>query len=104
MGKPHNIYELAKKMIRLNGLKPKIKNDKGDIEIIFTGLKKGEKMFEKLSYSNPKNFSSNENILIDNYNFGSTKEILNNLEKLIDYIENDNIEEILEFSKKIKTH
>ena len=44
------------------------------------------------------------NILIDSYNFGNSKETLNNLEKLINYIENENYEEILEFSKKIKTH
>ena len=102
MGKSHNIYELAKKMIRLNGLKPKIKDDKGDIKIIFTGLKNGEKIYEELSYSKPENFSINKNILIDSYNFGNSKETLNNLEKLINYIENENYEEILEFSKKIK--
>lgn len=43
MGKPVRIYELAKKMIRLSGLEPG-----KDIEIVFTGLREGEKLFEEL--------------------------------------------------------
>ena len=49
MGEPVKIYELAKQMIFLSGLK--IKNDKnpnGDIEIIETGLRPGEKLYEEL--------------------------------------------------------
>ena len=41
-------------MIRLNGLKPKIKDDKGDIEIIFTGLKNGEKFMKNFHTLNQK--------------------------------------------------
>ena len=103
MGKPHNIYDLAKKMIRLNGLKPNI-NNKGDVEIIFTGLKKGEKMDEELSYSKPVTYSKNKSILIDNYNFGDPKETLNNLNTLIDYIEDGDHDKILEYSKIIKIY
>lgn len=43
MGKPIKIVELAKKMIRLSGLEPE-----KDIDIIFTGLREGEKLFEEL--------------------------------------------------------
>ena len=49
MGKPILIYELAKQMIRLSGLKLKNqKNPDGDIEIINTGLRPGEKLYEEL--------------------------------------------------------
>jgi len=52
MGKPVKIYELAKKMVALSGLSLKnSKNLNGDIEIIFTGLRPGEKLFEELSLS-----------------------------------------------------
>ena len=49
MGKPVSIYSLAQNMIRLSGLQVKdIENPDGDIEIIFTGLRPGEKLFEEL--------------------------------------------------------
>lgn len=43
MGKPVRIYDLAKKMIFLSGLELK-----KDIDIVFTGLREGEKLFEEL--------------------------------------------------------
>ena len=49
MGKPVRIYDLASKMIRLSGLQ--ILNEdnlEGDIEIKFTGLRPGEKLYEEL--------------------------------------------------------
>ena len=49
MGQPVKILDLARKMIRLSGLEVK-DNDhpNGDIEIIFTGLRSGEKLYEEL--------------------------------------------------------
>jgi FlaA1/EpsC-like NDP-sugar epimerase len=49
MGDPVKILDLAKRLINLNGLE--LKDDQnlgGDIEIIFTGLRPGEKLFEEL--------------------------------------------------------
>jgi FlaA1/EpsC-like NDP-sugar epimerase len=43
MGKPVRITDLATRMIRLSGLEPY-----RDIEIVFTGLRPGEKLFEEL--------------------------------------------------------
>jgi FlaA1/EpsC-like NDP-sugar epimerase len=49
MGKPVRILDLAQKMIRLSGLRLKDKlNPNGDIEIKFTGLRPGEKLYEEL--------------------------------------------------------
>ena len=53
MGEPIKIYNLAKKMIQLSGLKLKDKNNPhGDIEILITGLRPGEKLYEELLIEN----------------------------------------------------
>ncbi|MDA0712736.1 MAG: nucleoside-diphosphate sugar epimerase/dehydratase, partial [bacterium] len=49
MGEPVRIYDLALDMIRLSGLTPY-----EDIKIIFTGIKKGEKLAETLYFENEK--------------------------------------------------
>lgn len=46
MGKPVKIADLARQMIRLAGLKPG-----QDIQIAYTGLRPGEKMYEELFYN-----------------------------------------------------
>ena len=49
MGNPIKINDLAKKMIKLSGNSIKnSENDYGDIEIIYTGLRPGEKLYEEL--------------------------------------------------------
>lgn len=49
MGQPVKILNLAKKMIHLSGLTVKDgDNSNGDIEILFTGLRPGEKLYEEL--------------------------------------------------------
>lgn len=49
MGEPVKIINLAQKMIRLSGLTEKTEgNPSGDVEIQFTGLRPGEKLYEEL--------------------------------------------------------
>jgi O-antigen biosynthesis protein WbqV len=54
MGEPVKIIDMARQMIRLAGLKPEV-----DIEIKYTGLRPGEKLFEEL-------FHASENLLPTN--------------------------------------
>jgi FlaA1/EpsC-like NDP-sugar epimerase len=49
MGDPVKILDMAKRMIHLSGLKVKDDdNPEGDIEIVFSGLRPGEKLYEEL--------------------------------------------------------
>ena len=49
MGEPIEVANLAKDMIRLSGMTVKDEeNPNGDIEIIYTGLRPGEKLYEEL--------------------------------------------------------
>jgi len=63
MGEPVRILDLATKMIRLSGLQVKDKlNPGGDIEIEFTGLRPGEKLYEELLIDG--NVSKTDNSMI----------------------------------------
>ena len=63
MGEPIRIYDLAVKMIQLSGLVVLDENNpKGDIEIQYTGLRPGEKLYEELLVDG--NFSLTQNKLI----------------------------------------
>ena len=49
MGEPVRILDMAKRLIHLSGLKVKDEdNPDGDIEIVFSGLRPGEKLYEEL--------------------------------------------------------
>ena len=63
MGEPIRINDLARKMIHLSGLTVKeAKNLEGDIEIKYTGLRSGEKLYEELLIGD--NVSETENPMI----------------------------------------
>ena len=52
MGEPVKILDLAKRMAILDGLEPNVSDDANqrypNIQIVFTGLRQGEKMYEEL--------------------------------------------------------
>ncbi|MWJ27519.1 NAD-dependent epimerase/dehydratase family protein [Halomonas sp. ZH2S] len=49
MGEPVRIHDLARNMVRLSGLEVKdAEHPEGDIEIVYSGLRPGEKLFEEL--------------------------------------------------------
>ena len=84
MGEPIRIYDLAKLMIKLSGLSIKKENLGGDIEVIFTGLRQGEKLYEELLIGKNVSKTSHEKIMCANEDFLSFETIT----KLIDELKN----------------
>ena len=81
MGKPVKIVDLATKMIQLSGLTVKSEdNPTGDIEIKFTGLRPGEKLYEELLIGD--NVSKTEHPMIQRANERHT-----NWEELKNYLQ-----------------
>jgi len=99
MGKAVKIKDLAEKMIRLSGLKIKDKlHPDGDIEIKYTGLRVGEKLYEELLIGN--NVSKTDNPLImrakeDMLYWDDLKILLDGLRDAIDNSDYENLRNIL---------
>ena len=67
MGRPVKVLDLARRMIRLSGLKPKLDEEpEGDIEIEFTGLRPGEKLYEELLIGNNPEPTGHPRIMMAN--------------------------------------
>jgi len=99
MGEPVRIIDLAKKMIRLSGLKVKDKlHPDGDIEIEFTGLRPGEKLYEELLIGD--NVSKTDNPMImraeeEMLAWDDLKLIIDELERAIDSCDQDKLRQLL---------
>ena len=63
MGEPIKVLDLAKEMIKLSGNNIRGKNSVDGIEIIFTGLRPGEKMYEELFINNDKKSTLHKDIV-----------------------------------------
>jgi len=99
MGEPVKIYDLAKKMIHLSGFEIKDEdNPEGDIEIEFTGLRPGEKLYEELLIGddisetvNPKIMRAKEKMLY----WIDLKEIVEEMRTSINSGDYEKIKELL---------
>ena len=122
MGKPVKIQDLAEKMIQLSGLKIRDElNPNGDIEIKYTGLRAGEKLYEELligdnvtETANPlimrakedmiawdelKKLLDNLDIFNNNYDYINSRNILKKI--VPGFKSEDEIKDILHLSKTI---
>ncbi len=99
MGEPININDLAHKMVNLSGLHIKNSdNPNGDIEIKYTGLRSGEKLYEELLIGD--NTFETENPMIlrakeDMLSWKELKPILNELELSVKELDNKKLRKLL---------
>ena len=96
MGEPVNIYKLAKQMVKLSGLTIKNEeNPNGDIEIIFTGLRPGEKLYEELLIDDNAKATSHPLIFQAEENYINYKRIISIVKLLDKSLKNLELEESL---------
>ena len=96
MGDPIKIKDLAKLMIELAGLKIKDKNNpNGDIEIVCTGLRKGEKLYEELLINGDSISTENPLIFIANDYSLKNEFLFSKLDVLEDSIKKQDLENSL---------
>ena len=97
MGKSVRILDLAKKMIRLSGL-----TEGQDIQIVFSGLRPGEKIYEELLADKETTLPTHhEKIMIGKVREYVFEEVSNQIEELIALFKTQRNEEIVIKMKEI---
>ncbi|WP_375752283.1 polysaccharide biosynthesis protein [Vibrio sp. HN007] len=99
MGEPVKIVDLAENLINLSGLEVKSKeNPYGDIEIRFSGLRPGEKLFEELLIGDNVEKTAHERIMTANESylpFKNYKKLLDELDLACHNFEHEKIRQLL---------
>ena len=99
MGEPVKILDLAYRMIYLSGLSPVTsENSEGDIKIVFTGLRQGEKLYEELLIGNDVIQSKHPQIMQAkeaSLSWVEVQEVINSLIKSYQNLNDDEIKKLL---------
>ena len=99
MGEPVKIAELAEKLIHLSGLEVcDDNNPDGDIEIHYTGLRPGEKLYEELLIGGNVGKTAHERIMTaheGNMSLTDYQQLLNELREACHNYEYENINQLL---------
>lgn len=92
MGEPVKIFDLAKLMIELSGMTVRDENNpQGDIDIQFTGLRPGEKLYEELLIGNNPMPTNHPRIMKANEDFLSWEDLKIKLDTLENALNLNNI-------------
>jgi len=92
MGQPVKVEDMARNMIRLSGLEVKDDdNPDGDIEIIYTGLRPGEKLYEELLIDATATKTSHHKIMRAHEKHLSGKGLQKVLDSLMNAIVENNV-------------
>ena len=102
MGAPVLIKDLAMKMIKLSGLTIKSENNQnGDIEILYTGLRPGEKLYEELLIDAESIPTENPLIFTAKENFIPYSKLVNQIEELKESLNLNNQKESLKVLSRL---
>jgi len=95
MGEPIRIVDLAKRMINLSGLEVRDKNHPdGEVEISYTGLRPGEKLYEELLIGDNVSDTAHQRIMRAEEDVIPWEELDNRLQLLTEALTNDDLDEM----------
>ena len=89
MGDPVKIDDLARRLIKLSGNKIKTSKDENGIEIIYTGLRPGEKLYEELLVNDEDVETDHPKIFIDTSKTNIRKNELLEMKAEVDKVTSD---------------
>jgi FlaA1/EpsC-like NDP-sugar epimerase len=86
MGEPVRILDLAYRMINLSGLSPITnENPDGDVKVVFTGLRAGEKLYEELLIGDDVIQSKHPQIMQANEAYLSWQDVQESVDKIVEF-------------------
>lgn len=101
MGEPIKIDELARKMIHLSGREVFDENGNGDIQIAYTGLRPGEKLYEELLITENVQGTNHPKIMRANEAYMSLNELKHHLALIERYLSDGNYHELASLLEKL---
>jgi FlaA1/EpsC-like NDP-sugar epimerase len=96
MGEPVKIADLAEKLIKLSGLEIIDSEGHGDIEIQYTGLRPGEKLYEELLIGDNVDGTDHPRIMKAHEEFITLTDLNTVFKKLDKAMDQQNYEKVLE--------
>lgn len=83
MGEPVRVFDLARRMIELSGLKVRdLETPDGDIEVVFSGLRPGEKLYEELLIGDSPQVTAHPRVMTANEHFIVASQLIPLIERL----------------------
>jgi FlaA1/EpsC-like NDP-sugar epimerase len=102
MGSPVPIYELAERIIELSGFRLKNQsNPNGDIEIMITGLRPGEKLYEELLIGKNSETTQHSEIMRAHEEFLSWPQLKQNLDFLLEALNKNDLTTVQKILKEL---
>ena len=97
MGEPIRILDLANNLIRLSGLRPGL-----DIDIVFTGVRPGEKLYEELLTAEDRTRATHhERIFVHNDGAHDARTVVQGIEQLIRQVGRASASELKTYLKAV---
>lgn len=104
MGDPVKILDLARSIVRLSGLTVRDElNPEGDIEILITGLRPGEKLFEELLLGDDPQSTKHPRVKRAQDSFIYWEELEGSINELKGALKDNNVEKILQLVQTLVT-